>query len=292
MTGTRRVHFNLHSSAVLVGRTEPSCKPRVLRTGPFFSPDIVFVCTEFLLITCWRRVLQRGPEVNPHHKAVCSLKEIFMGRINSFINAEIPFGLQPLFKKNWITCQFFHNEKVWKELSFHLKVFYRLGMAAPELLVGFRLSPLQSQSNYFLNIFSVWKEAVQLLQKAAEKHNNWREMTVLMAAPQRNVGKSNLSIAGEHHMVYHRGRGHCSHVAGLLCWLRCHGDRLLRKGEASPRCRTLKKEERKCNSVGFGLSESMLCCCSFAYAVILTPIHGPYNTVYRNKNATQADTVN
>lgn len=52
-------------------------------------------------------------------------------------------------------------------------------------------------------------------------------MTISSSNTHRNVGKSNLSIAGVHHMVYHRGRGQSSHVAGLLCWLRCHGDRLL-----------------------------------------------------------------
>ena len=53
-----------------------------------------------------------------------------------------------------------------------MKVFYRLGNAVPELLEGLRLSPIQSQTNYFLNILSVKKKAVQLLQKAAEKQNN------------------------------------------------------------------------------------------------------------------------
>lgn len=144
-------------------------------------------------------------------------------------------------KKIGLTVPVFHNEKVWKELSFHLKVFYRLWKAVPRLLEGFRLSPLRSQTNYFLKIFSVWKEAEQLLHKAAEKQNNWPEITVLMVPTQRNVGKSNLSIAGVHHMVYHRGRGHCRHVAGLLRWLRCHDDRLLWKGEASPCCSSLKK---------------------------------------------------
>lgn len=49
------------------------------------------------------------------------------------------------FGKMGLTVTVVHNEKVRKEVSFHLKVFYRLGMAVSELLEGFRLSPLQSQ---------------------------------------------------------------------------------------------------------------------------------------------------
>lgn len=57
----------------------------------------------------------------------------------------------------------------------------------------------------------------------------------------KDYGNSNLFVAGMHHMIHHRGRGHCGHVSSLLLRLRCVGNRVPGKGEAPPGCSVLGK---------------------------------------------------
>lgn len=89
--------------------------------------------------------------MNPHHKALRSLKESFSGRINFLSNA---FRLDSCiyFTKPGLTITFLHKKK---KVSFLLNIFYRLGKAVPELLEGFRLCLLRSLKPIISLLFSV-----------------------------------------------------------------------------------------------------------------------------------------
>lgn len=55
------------------------------------------------------------------------------------------------------------------------------------------------------------------------------------------LGSLYLSVAGVHHMIHHRGRGHRGDLGSLLGSLRREKNRLFGKCEASPSCGILKK---------------------------------------------------
>lgn len=167
MTWTRRVHFNLNPSAVVVSQTKLFCEPRVTQNRSFPVSWYFLVCTRFVLITWWHCVLQRGPEVNPHHKALHSLKKSFSGRINFLSNA---FQLDSCiyFAIPGLTFTFLHKKKKKKKVSFLLNIFYRLGKAVPELLEGFRLCLLHSLKPIISLLFSVWG--------GGKQYNNFRKL--------------------------------------------------------------------------------------------------------------------
>lgn len=97
--------------------------------------------------------------MNPHHKALRSLKKSFSGRINFLSNA---FRLDSCiyFTKPGLTITFLYKKKK-SFISF--EHILQIGKGSSRTAGGFQVMPAsQSQTNYFLIIFCVRGEkAVQ-----------------------------------------------------------------------------------------------------------------------------------